>query len=107
MKKVHQVCKAKLVVTPSVANELRVTMREFSKACNLISQVASEQKLHRRYDIHHATYKQIREQTALPSQHVINAIAKVAEAYTRDRKRQHKFKQTSSVRYDARTMTFK
>lgn len=82
-------------------------MREFSKACNLISLVASEQKLHRRYDIHHATYKQVREQTSLPSQHVINAIAKVAEAFTRDRKKQHKFKQTSSVRFDARTLTFK
>ena len=102
-----QVVKAKLVVTPHVASELKGTMREFSKACNLISQVASEQKLHRRYDIHHATYSQVREQTTLPSQHVINAIAKVAEAYTRDRKKQHKFKQTSSMRFDARTLTLK
>ena len=89
MKKAQQVVKAKLVVTPHVASELKGTMREFSKACNLISQVASEQKLHRRYDIHHATYSQVRTQTTLPSQHVINAIAKVAAAYTRERKKQH------------------
>ena len=107
MKRLQQSIKAKLIVTPDVAKELKATMREFSKACNLISQIASEKSLHRRYDIHHAAYKHVREQTNLPSQHVINAIAKVAEAYTRDRGTQHKFKQTSSVRYDWRTLTFK
>lgn len=107
MKKAQQTLKAKLVVTPNIRNELRATMCEFSKACNLISKVASERKLHRRYDIHHATYRQVREHTSLPSQHTINAIAKVAEAYTRDRKEQHQFKGTSSVRFDARTLTLK
>lgn len=105
MKRLQQVCKAKLVVTPNVAQELKATMREFSKARNLIAEVAFNQKLHRRYDLHHATYNQIREQTDLPSQHVINAIAKVSEAYTRERDKQHKFKQFSSVRYDSRTLT--
>ncbi|MGI9106866.1 MAG: RNA-guided endonuclease InsQ/TnpB family protein [Pyrinomonadaceae bacterium] len=105
MKKLQQSVKAKLIVTPNVAEELKATMREFAKACNLIAEVASEKKLHRRYDLHHATYNQIREQTNLPSQHVINAIAKVSEAFTRERNKQHKFKQLSSVRYDSRTLT--
>jgi IS605 OrfB family transposase len=48
----------------------------------------------------------MREQTNLPAQHVINAIAKVSEAFTRERHKQHKFKQLSSVRYDSRTLTF-
>lgn len=106
MKKLQQSVKAKLVVTLNVAEELKATMREFSKACNLIAEVASEKKLHRRYDLHHAAYKQMREQTLLPSQHVINSIAKVSEAFTRERNKQHKFKQLSSVRYDSRTLTF-
>jgi len=107
MKKLQQVVKCKLVVTPHAANELKATMREFSHACNLIAEIGFTQKLHRRYDLHHATYNQVREQTNLPSQHVINAIAKVAEQFTRERNKQHKFKPLSSVRYDARTLTFK
>ena len=105
MKKLQQTVKAKLVVTPNVAEELKKTMREFAKACNLIAAAASEQKLHRRYDLHHAIYNQIREQTNLPSQHTINAIAKVSEAFTRERNKRHRFKQLSSVHYDSRTLT--
>jgi hypothetical protein len=52
MKKCQQVVKAKLVVTPNIAGELKATMLEFAKACNLISQVAHEKKQHRRYDLH-------------------------------------------------------
>ncbi|MDQ3753419.1 MAG: RNA-guided endonuclease TnpB family protein [Acidobacteriota bacterium] len=99
--------KCKLIVTPHVANELKAMMREFAQACNLIAEVASEKKLHRKYDLHHATYSQVREQTILPSQHVINALAKVSEQLARERNKQHKFKPLSSVRYDSRTLTFK
>jgi IS605 OrfB family transposase len=107
MKKVQHAVKCKLIVTPNVVQELKATMREFSKACNLIAEIGFNQKLHRRFDLHHVTYNQVREQTNLPSQHAINAIAKVAEQFTRKRNKQHKFKQLSSVRYDARTLTFK
>lgn len=82
-------------------------MREFSRACNLIAEVAFNQHLHRRYDLHHATYKQVREQTNLPAQHVINAIAKVSEAFTRESGKLHKFEPLSAIRYDSRSLTFK
>ena len=110
MKKLQHVVKCKLVVTPHGAQALqalKATMREFAQACNLIAEIGFKGKLHRRYDLHHAAYNQVREQTNLPSQHVINAIAKVAEQFTRERNKQHKFKQLSSVRYDSRTLTFK
>jgi IS605 OrfB family transposase len=61
--------------------------------------------LHRKYDIHHEGYRLIREETTLPSQHVVNSIAKVSAVYTRDPNKFHQFKPHSSVRYDARTMT--
>jgi putative transposase len=107
MKKLQLVVKAKLLVTPNVALELKATMKEFSKTCNQIAEVCFNQKLHRRYDIHHATYNLVRKNTQLPSQHVVNAIAKVSEQFTRESNKQHKFKQLSSVRYDSRTLTFK
>jgi putative transposase len=101
---VHLTLKAKLVVTPEAAEQLKFTMVEFNKACNILSELAYQQDLHRKYDIHHAGYSLIRQEIQLPAQHVINAIAKVSAAYIRDDSKWHKFKPYSSVRFDARSM---
>jgi IS605 OrfB family transposase len=97
--------KAKLVLSASAGQELKFTMEEFNRACNTISELAFQQDLHRKYDIHHASYRLIREETNLPAQHVVNAIAKVSAVYKRNSNKWHQFKPHSSVRYDARTMT--
>src|SRR5215813_13070333 len=104
---VHLSIKAKLVVAASAAQELKSTMEEFNRACNTLSELAFQRDLHRRYDIHHQGYRLIRQETNLPSQHVINAIAKVTAVYTRDPDRWHQFKSHSSVRYDAKSMTLR
>ena len=101
---VHLAIKAKLVVNSSDGKELKSAMEEFNRACNTLSELAFQQNLHRKYDIHHEGYRLIREETSLPSQHVINTIAKVSAVYTRDPNKFHRFKPHSSVRYDARTM---
>src|SRR6516162_4761051 len=97
---VHLSIKAKLVLTASARKELKFAMEEFNLARNTLSELAFHQDLHRRYDIHHAGYRLIREETNLPSQLVINAIAKVSAVYTRDSNKWHQFKPHSSVRYD-------
>jgi putative transposase len=102
---VHLSIKAKLVLAPGGRQELKSTMEEFNRACNALSELAFQRDLHRKYDIHHQSYRLIREATSLPSQHVINAIAKVSAVYTRDQNKWHQFKPHSSVRYDARSMT--
>jgi len=99
--------KAKLVVTPEAGRELKASMEEFNRACNTLSELAFQQDLSRKYDIHHAGYHLIRGETNLPSQHVINAIAKVSAACMRDPTRWHQFKPHSSLRYDARSMTLR
>ncbi len=101
---VHLSIKTKLVVTPEAGRELKATMEEFNRACDTLSELAFQQNLHRKYDIHHAGYRLIREETKLPAQHVINSIAKVSGAYTREPNKLHHFKTHSSIRYDARTM---
>jgi putative transposase len=80
-------------------------MEEFNRACNTLSELAFQRDLHRKYDIHHEGYRLIRQETNLPSQHVINAIAKVSAVYTRDPDKWHQFKSHSSLRYDAKSMT--
>jgi len=101
---VHLSIKAKLVLAANAAQELKSTMDEFNRACNILSELAFQQDLHRRYDIHHEGYRLIRKETNLPAQHVVNAIAKVSAVYTRDSNKWHQFKPHSSVRYDARSM---
>jgi IS605 OrfB family transposase len=102
---VHLSIKAKLVMASSAEQELKSAMEEFNRACNTLSELAFQRDLHRRYDIHHEGYRLIRDETNLPSQHVINAIAKVSAVYTRDQNKWHQFKPHSSVRYDAKSMT--
>jgi putative transposase len=102
---VHLSIKAKLVVTPEARQELKAAMEEFNRACNTLSELAFQRDLHRKYDIHHEGYRLIREETNLPSQHVVNAIAKVGAVYTRDPNKWHQFKPHSSLRYDAKSMT--
>jgi hypothetical protein len=102
---VHLSIKAKFVLTANAGKELKSAMEEFNRACNTLSELAFQRDLHRKYDIHHECYCLIRKETNLPSQRVVNAIAKVSAVYTRDQNKFHRFKPHSSVRYDARTMT--
>jgi hypothetical protein len=91
----------------NAAQELKSTMEEFNRACNTLSELAFQRDLHRKYDIHHQGYRLIRKETSLPSQHVINAIAKVTAVYTREPDKWHHFKSHSSLRYDAKSMTLR
>jgi len=75
---VHLSIKAKLVMATNRRRELKITMEEFNRACNTLSELAFQRDLHRKYDIHHTGYRLIRQETDLPAQHVINAIAKVS-----------------------------
>jgi len=89
---VHLSIKAKSVLAAGVGYELKFAMEEFNRACDTLSELAFQRDLHRKYDVHHKGYRLIREETNLPSQRVINAIAKVSAVYTRDPNKFHKFK---------------
>jgi putative transposase len=102
---VHLSIKAKLVLAASAGKDLKFAIEEFNRACNTLSELAFQRDLHRKYDIHHQGYRLIRQKTSLPSQHVINAIAKVSAVYTRAPDKWHQFKSHSSLRYDAKSMT--
>src|SRR5499427_254273 len=104
---VHLSIKAKLVLATSAGKELKFAMEEFNRACNTLSELAFERDLHRKYDIHHQGYRLIRQETSLPSQRLINAIAKVSAVYTRDPDKWCHFKPHSSLRYDAKSMTLR
>src|SRR5262249_41432561 len=95
--------KAKLVRPTSPGQELKSAREEFNRACNPLSELAFQQALHRKSDLHHAGYRLIREEATVPAQHGVNAIAQGSAAYTRNPKKFHPFNPHSSVRSDART----
>jgi len=107
VKRIQHTTKAKLIVTPRAAEELKATMHEYTKACNYLAELAHRECLRRRYDLHHAAYADLRKQTRLPAQLCITAIAKVSEQLTREPTKLHRFKQLATIRYDERVMTFR
>jgi hypothetical protein len=105
--RVEELVKNERLRSASAAQELKSTMEEFNRACNTLSELAFQRDLRRKYDIHHQGYRLVRQETHLPAQRLINAIAKVSAVYTRDSNKWHRFKPHSSVRYDAKSMTLR
>jgi putative transposase len=99
--------KIKLETTEQAAKSLSETQNAYAIALNHTSDVAFEQKVFNSTALHHITYRDIRQLTKLPANLVCSARCVVAEAYKRDQTIHHRWKDTSAMRYDARTLTVK
>jgi IS605 OrfB family transposase len=99
--------KIKLETTEQAAQSLSETQKAYAIALNRTSEVAFEQKVFNPVALHHITYRDMRELTKLPANLVCSARCVVAEAYKRDKTIHHRWKDTSAMRYDARTLTVK
>lgn len=86
---------------------LKETLRTFNEACNDISKVARANGITSKYDLQKLVYHRIKKQYNLTAQAVIRAIAKVMEAYKRDRTKLCTFKPYSAMVYDQRILRFK
>ena len=95
----------KLDMGPESASALDATRAAYVVALNLTSAVAFDCKITSGVTLHHATYRDVRAATTLPANLVCSARAVVAEAYTRDPSRKHRFRDHAAMRYDARTLT--
>ena len=86
---------------------LTETMRVFNDACNFISEVAFREQCASKFVLQKLVYDHVRKQFGLSAQLTIRAIAKVVEAYKRDKSKQCFFKPTGAVVYDQRILSFK
>nr|WP_298656723.1 transposase [uncultured Flavobacterium sp.] len=93
--------------TDEQAKSLLQTLKEANKACNLISDIAWEQKAFQQFKLHNASYHTIKSATDLSSQVIVRCISKVADAYKLDKKTQRTFKPIGSISYDSRILTYK
>jgi len=86
---------------------LKDTMRIFNEACNSIAEEAFRTRCASKFALQKTVYESVRQQFGLSAQLTIRAIAKVVEAYKRDKSKQCFFKPTGAVVYDQRILSFK
>ncbi|MCW3052932.1 MAG: family transposase OrfB [Chthonomonadales bacterium] len=97
----------KLKTSPVMASALVQTIRRCNAACDLISLVAFESRIFRKYDLHGQTYHSIKAETGLAAGHVVCAVAKVANAYKRDTHTLCIFQPLGAIELNKDTLTWK
>jgi IS605 OrfB family transposase len=96
----------KLAPTPEQHAALVRTLETFNAACNAIAVVAFAERCAGKLDLQKLVYYTIRAQFGLSAQMAIRAIAKVSEAYKRDKTIQPRFRPRSAMVYDQRICSF-
>jgi IS605 OrfB family transposase len=86
---------------------LAETMRHFNEACNRIAFVAYKMQTANKMKLQKHVYHEARERFDLSAQMAIRAIAKVCEAYKRDRSKKPTFKPYGAMVYDERILSWK
>ena len=87
-------------------NTLKQTLERANAACNDISEQGWQTQTFRRYDLQNLTYYEVRERFGLSAQMVIRCLAKVADAYLKDREVQRTFRPLGSIAYDDRILSW-
>ena len=89
------------------AKRLFATLEKANEAANAISATAWENKTFGQFKLHHLVYCGIRETYDLTAQMVVRLIAKVADSYKLDKKRQRVFRKHGAITYDDRILRVK
>jgi IS605 OrfB family transposase len=101
-----QVLVVKLAPTSDQSAALLRTLEAFNAACNDIAGVAFAERSANKIELQKRVYYDIRERFGLSAQMCIRAIAKVAEAYKRDREKRPTFRAHGAMTYDERILSF-
>lgn len=96
----------KLAPTPAQHASLLRTLEAFNAACNSVAKVAYAHRLANKIELQRLVYYDIRQQFGLSAQMAIRAIAKVAEAYKRDKRVKPSFRPHGAMVYDERICSF-
>jgi putative transposase len=96
----------KLLPTPEQADALKRTLEQANAACDYISQVAWDTGMFSKFALQKVCYQDVRDTFGLAAQMVIRALAKVGDAYKRDRHVKRMFRPLSAFAYDDRILSF-
>jgi putative transposase len=94
----------KLAPTAEQADALLATMERFNAACDAIAEVAHAHRLANKIELQRLVYYDMRDRFGLSAQLTVRAIAKVVEAYKRDKTIRPWFRPRGAVCYDQRIM---
>jgi hypothetical protein len=103
---VKLIAQLKLLPAPEQVEVLRATLERANAACDHVSPVACESGTFREYALRTLVYGDLRATYGLGAQIAQHCMAKVADAYTRDSTRQHRFRPTGSLAFDDRNLSY-
>ena len=83
------------------------TMESFNQACNFIAPTAYRLRTANKMRLQSEVYREVRDKFSLSAQMAIRAIAKVCEAYKRDKSKKPSFKPHGAMVYDQRILSWK
>jgi IS605 OrfB family transposase len=98
------IAQVQLLPTAQQALDLEATLRQANATAGVLSDVAWQRRAFRRYNLHKIAYHDIRASSGLSAQVVVRLIAKVADAYRKDRKVRREFDPLGAIAYDARIL---
>ncbi len=85
---------------------LKETMRLANLAANECSRLAWNSKTFSQFSLHKMSYRLIRDTFGLSAQVAVRVIAKVADAYKLDKRKQRQFRADGSIAYDDRILRY-
>jgi putative transposase len=97
----------KLAPDPHQHAVLLRTLETFNAACNTIADVAFAHRCTNKITLQKLVYRDVRQHFGLSAQMAIRAIAKVAEAYKRDKSIKPTFRLHGAMTYDERILSWK
>ena len=89
------------------AGRLKATVERFNEAANWASGVALKNRCSDKIGLQKIAYRDLRESFGLSSQMAVRCIARVCEAYRRDKSIRPAFRPHAAMPHDRRTMSFK
>jgi len=100
---------AQIRLKPSAAqaNALLGTLEQINLACNYVSAKAFESETFNQYALHGLMYHEVKKKFGLGAQAVVRLLAKVSDAYDKDKKVLRVFKPRGAAAFDGRILTFK
>ncbi|MFV9503627.1 MAG: hypothetical protein AB4911_03590 [Oscillochloridaceae bacterium umkhey_bin13] len=99
------IAQIKLNPTPEQHAALLATLREANAACDAFSVIAWEAGVFRRKPLQQIAYHQVKDSFRLGAQILIRCIAKVADAYAKDRQTQRRFRPHGAIAFDDRNLS--
>ena len=102
------VLQTQLLPDTATATRLRETVERFNEACNWTAGVAFEHQCSRTFDLHKIAYRDIRDRFGLLADMTLRVLARVCDAFKRDKTIQPTFRKHAAMPYTmGRNVSFK